>query len=170
MAAVVAFANQKGGVAKTTSVHSLGDALHERGHRVLLVDTDPQACLTYAMGVDADTLEATLYDLLTGQADAHDIVVRRDDGPDLLPSSIDLAGAEAHLLTRTGREHVLGRALAPLLADYDFVLIDCGPSLGVLTINALTAAQHLVVPFQCETLSNRGVGQLLETVYDVRSF
>ena len=167
---VIAFANQKGGVAKTTTVHSLGDALEERGRSVLLVDLDPQACLTYAVGLDPDGLETTLHDVFVGRAKAKEVVLARDDGPDVLPSSIDLAGAEVHLLTRTGREFVLARALRPLVGHYDYVLLDCGPSLGILTINGLTAAEHLVIPFQCETLSHRGVGQLLETVNDVRAF
>ncbi len=170
MARVIAFANQKGGVAKTTTVHSLGDALTERGRRVLLVDLDPQACLTYACGVDADSLELTLQDVLVGRAKAKTAVIDRDEAPALLPSSIDLAGAEVHLLTKTGREYVLAKALRSVIDDFDYVLIDCGPSLGILTINALTAADQVVIPFQGETLSSRGVGQLLETVDDVRSF
>lgn len=170
MASVIAFANQKGGVAKTTTVHSLGDAFTERGRSVLLVDLDPQACLTYACGVDADALDGTLHDVFAGRTSARSVLVARDSGPDLLPSSIDLAGAEVHLMTKTGREFVLARALQPLLDNYDFILIDCGPSLGILTINGLTAADWVAIPFQCDTLSHRGVGQLLETIDDVRSF
>lgn len=170
MGSVIAFANQKGGVAKTTTVHSLGDAFTERGATVLLVDLDPQACLTYAMGIDPDTLDITLHDVFAGRAMAGDVLVELDQQPALLPSSIDLAGAEVHLLTKTGREFVLARALKPLTDSYDFVFIDCGPSLGILTINGLTAADLVAIPFQCDTLSQRGVGQLLETVSDVRSF
>jgi chromosome partitioning protein len=170
MGSVIAFANQKGGVAKTTTVHSLGDALVERGRSVLLVDLDPQACLTYAVGVDPDTLDRTLHDVFVGRATAKDAVIERDGRPAVLPSSIDLAGAEVHLLTKTGREFVLARALKPLVGHYDYLLLDCGPSLGILTINGLTAAEHVAIPFQCETLSHRGVGQLLETVDDVRAF
>jgi len=170
MTALIAFANQKGGVAKTTSVHSIGDALVEMGRSVLLVDLDPQACLTYATGLDPDGLDITLHDVFTGRAEAKEVVLERDDRPAILPSSIDLAGAEVHLLTKTGREFVLARALQPLVGSYDYVLIDCGPSLGILTINGLTAAEWVVIPFQCDTLSHRGVGQLLETVGDVRSF
>lgn len=167
---VIAFANQKGGVAKTTTVHSLGDALVERDRSVLLVDLDPQACLTYALGIGADDLDATLHDVFTGRAKASDVLIEFEDRLAVLPSSIDLAGAEVHLLTRTGREHVLARALKPLTRLFDFVLIDCAPSLGVLTINGLTAADWVVVPFQCDTLSSRGVGQLLDTVNDVRRY
>ena len=169
MGTTVAFANQKGGVAKTTTVHSLAEALVERDHDVLMVDLDPQACLTYAAGVDPETLAASLHDVLLGRTKAADAIVETDSA-DLLPSSIDVAGAEVHLLTKTGREFVLSRALKPLKSRYDAVLVDCGPSLGILTINGLTAAEAVVIPFQCETLSHRGVGQLLETVDDVRSY
>jgi chromosome partitioning protein len=169
VSAIVAVANQKGGVAKTTTVHSLAAALAERGRRVLAVDLDPQACLTFSAGVDPDKLEASLHEVLLGRVDAGEVVVRAD-GIDLLPSSIDLAGAEVHLLTRPGREHALSRALEPLRDGYDVILVDCPPSLGTLTINGLTAARHVVIPLQCETLSHRGVGQLLETIADVRAF
>jgi chromosome partitioning protein len=137
---------------------------------VLLVDLDPQACLTFASGIDSDTQPATLHDVFAGRTAARSILVERPDEPDLLPSSIDLAGAEVHLMTKTGREFVLARALKPLRDNYDYILIDCGPSLGILTINGLTAADEVVIPFQCDTLSHRGVGQLLETIEDVRSF
>jgi chromosome partitioning protein len=170
MGSVIAFANQKGGVAKTTTVHSLGDAFTEMGKSVLLIDLDPQACLTYAMGTDPESVEATLHDVFAGRTGAKDVLLERGDRPALLPASIDLAGAEVHLLTKTGREFVLARALKPLIDHYDYLLIDCGPSLGILTINGLTAADLVAIPFQCDTLSHRGVGQLLETVDDVRSF
>lgn len=169
MTRIIAVANQKGGVAKTTTVHSLGAALAERGHRVLLVDLDPQACLTFSTGTDPDALEVSLYEVLLGKADVGDALLSVD-GVSLLPSSIDMAGIEVHLLTKPGREFAVGRAIEPLLADHDIVLIDCPPSLGVLTINGLTAAAGVLVPLQCETLSHRGVGQLMETIGDVRSF
>ena len=169
MARVLAVANQKGGVAKTTTTHSLGVALAELGERVLLVDLDPQACLTYSLGIDPDTLERSLHDVLAGRAQAADVLLKAGD-LSVLPATIDLAGAEVHLMTRTGREHVLARALRPVEGDYDTVLIDCPPSLGILTINGLTAAAEVLIPLQCETLGHRGVGQLLETVADVRSF
>ncbi|MGH9017914.1 MAG: ParA family protein [Acidimicrobiales bacterium] len=172
MARVVAVANQKGGVAKTTTVHALGYALAEMGRRVLLVDLDPQACLTYSVGIDPDTLDRSLHDVFVRKMKAADARRRLPgvEGMDILPATIDLAGSEVHLLTRTGREHVLARALVPVMDDYEMVLIDCPPSLGVLTINGLTAAQEIVVPLQCEALSHRGVGQLLETIEDVRLF
>ena len=169
MALVYAVANQKGGVAKTTTVHTLGAALVERGRRTLVVDLDPQACLTFSTGVDPDALDRSLHDVLVNRVRAADVLVKVGD-LHLLPSTIDLAGAEIHLLTRPGREYVLARALEPLVAGYDVVLIDCPPSLGVLTINGLTAATQVLVPLQCETLSHRGVGQLLETIDDVRAY
>ena len=137
MGSVIAFANQKGGVAKTTTVHTLGDALVERGRAVLMVDLDPQACLTYAVGLDPDDSGQSLHDVFVGRAGAKDVLVELDDLA-ILPSSIDLAGAEVHLLTKTGREFVLARALRAIAGNYDYVLIDCGPSLGILTINGLT--------------------------------
>jgi chromosome partitioning protein len=166
---VLAVANQKGGVAKTTTVHSLGSALAERGRRVLLVDLDPQACLTFSTGIDPEKLERSLHDVLVGRTTAADVLVHLED-LDLLPASIDLAGAEVHLLTRPGREYAVGRAIEPLMSNYDVILIDCPPSLGILTINGLTAARQVIIPLQCETLSHRGVGQLLETIGDVRAF
>jgi chromosome partitioning protein len=169
VARVVAVANQKGGVAKTTTVQNLGAALAGLGARVLLVDLDAQACLTYALGFDPDGLSPTLHDVLLGRTKAQDARVTTG-GVDLLPASIDLAGSELHLLGRTGREQALARAIEPLLADYDVVLVDCAPSLGVLTVNALTAADEVLVPLQCEALSHRGVAQLLDTVEDVREF
>jgi chromosome partitioning protein len=169
MARVIAMANQKGGVAKTTSVHTLGTALAQKGQRVLLVDLDPQACLTFSNGINPDALDTSLHDVMLGRATADDVLVKTDD-VHLLPSSIDLAGAEVHLLSRTGREYVLQRALGPVLDAYDVVIVDCPPSLGILTINGLTAAHDVVIPLQCETLSHRGVGQLLETIDDVRSY
>ena len=167
-ARVLAVANQKGGVAKTTSVASLGAALAEHGKRVLLVDLDAQACLTFSLGVDPDTVEGSINEVLTGRTDLASVALPCDEGVDLVPSAIELAGAEAMLLPRPGREYVLRSALEPVLAAYDVVLLDCSPSLGVLTLNALTAASGLIIPMPCEMLSHRGVGQLLDTVADVQ--
>ncbi len=167
MTRILAVANQKGGVAKTTTVASLGSALVELGERVLLVDLDPQACLTFSVGLDPDALELSVHDVLLGRVSAAMVVKPTEDGCDLLPATIDLAGSEAQLLTRTGREYVLRAALEELRAAYDWIILDCSPSLGVLTLNALTAADWLIIPLQCETLSHRGVGQLLDTVADV---
>lgn len=197
MSRVLAVANQKGGVGKTTTVHCLGRALAEEGRAVLLVDLDPQACLTYSLGLDPENLDASLHDVFVRSASAVDVLVRtslqgagvgdpRDVGRgdvgrgdvggtafgtlDLLPATIDLAGSEVHLLARTGREHALARALSGIVASYDVVLIDCPPSLGVLTINGLSAAEEVIIPLQCEALSLRGVGQLMATIEDVREF
>ncbi len=165
---IIAVANQKGGVAKTTTVASLGAALAELGQRVLLVDLDPQACLTFSLGIDPEDLELSIHHVLTKGLSTSEVLIHTDDGVDLLPATIELARAEADLLTRTGREHVVKLAVEDL--DYDWILLDCPPSLGVLTVAALTAAQGVVIPLQCETLSHRGVGQLLDTVHDVRRF
>lgn len=168
MTRVLAVANQKGGVAKTTSVASLGAAAAEMGHRVLLVDLDPQACLTFSLGIDPDAVEASIHDVLTKDTPIADVVVAAADGVDLVPSAIDLAGAEAILLSRPAREYVIRTALDEVSHDYDVILLDCAPSLGVLTLAALTAANGLVIPMPCEMLSHRGVGQLLDTVKDVK--
>ena len=167
-ATIVALANQKGGVAKTTTVASLGAAFAEEGRRVLLVDLDPQACLTFSLGIDPDTVESSVHDVLVGGADLADTVLTCDEGIDLVPSTIDLAGAEAVLLSRPAREYVLKGALDGVRRDYDVILLDCSPSLGVLTLNALTAAHGVVIPMPCEMLGHRGVGQLLDTVRDVK--
>jgi chromosome partitioning protein len=164
----LAVANQKGGVAKTTTVASLGAALAELGHKVLLVDLDPQACLTFSLGIDPDALELSVHDVLLGRVPAAMALLDTDDGVTLLPAAIDLTGSEARLVTRAGREFVLRDALAEVSAGFDWVLLDCSPSLGILTLNALTAADAVLVPLQCETLSHRGVGQLLETIDEVR--
>ena len=168
MTRVIAIANQKGGVAKTTTAHALAAALVERGRRVLAVDLDAQASLTFAMGVE-DEPDPSIHHVMMGKADLVDILYD-SNGIDLAPSSIDLAGAEMHLITRTGREYVLERALRGVVDGYDYVLVDCAPSLGILTINALTAAGEVIIPLQAETLARRGVDQLLETIDDVRRF
>ena len=181
MARITAVANQKGGVAKTTTVHSLGVAMAELGANVLLVDLDPQASLSWACGADPDTLEISVHDVLLKRATAKDAIVALPSPPSvdtrrpggrlrLLPSTIDLAGAEVHLLSQTGREYVLRKALSKVLDNYDRVLIDCPPSLGILTINGLTVADEVLIPVQCESLSQRGVGQLLDTIDDVRDY
>ncbi len=164
---VLAVANQKGGVAKTTTVASLGAAFAELGKRVLLIDLDAQACLTFSLGIDPDAVETSVNEVLLGQAEIAEAIVGSDDSVDLIPSVIDLAGAEAQLLTRPGREFVLRSALEEADDRYDIVILDCSPSLGVLTLGALTAAHGLVIPMPCEMLSHRGVGQLLDTVRDV---
>ena len=168
MGRIVAVANQKGGVAKTTSVVSLGAAFADAGLRVLLVDLDAQACLTFSLGVDPEDVELSVSDVLLEGAPAPDVAMRLDGGVDLLPATVDLSGVEAMLLPAENRERVLRAALETVRDAYDVVLLDCTPSLGLLTINALVAADEVVVPVQCEMLSHRGVGQLLDTVADVR--
>lgn len=166
---VIALANQKGGVAKTTTTISLGTVWASEGDRVLLVDCDPQAALTYSMGIDPEDLDVSLHDVLVGRASMTDVLWEAH-GCHIAAATIDLAGSEAYLLTKTGREFALGRALRTVEDAYDVVLLDCPPSLGILTINALTAADEVIVPLQCETLSLRGMNHLLETIEDVRSF
>lgn len=165
---VLAVANQKGGVAKTTTVASLGAAMTEFGQRVLLVDLDPQGCLTFSLGNDPDKLPVSVHEVLLGDVEPSVALVETNEGMTLLPANIDLAGAEAMLLMRAGREYALKRALAKVRADFDVVILDCPPSLGVLTLNGLTAAGEVIVPLQCETLAHRGVGQFLRTVTDVQ--
>ena len=166
-ATVYAVANQKGGVAKTTTTLALAAAMSERGLAVLAVDLDPQACLTFSLGYDPDVLDPSMHDVVTGRSALPKSVLQHAE-TDLAPANIDLAGAEVALLTRTGREYVLRAELDELRDTYDAILLDCPPSLGVLTLNGLTAADKVIVPVQCETLSHRGVAQLLETIHDVQ--
>jgi chromosome partitioning protein len=168
MSRTIAVANQKGGVAKTTTVASLGTALAERGRKVLLVDLDAQSCLTFSLGLDPESVELSVHDVLLGRVGASMAIQPTEDGVDLLPATIELAGTEAQLMSRPGREYVLLSALAEVDAAYDVILLDCSPSLGVLTLNALTAADEVIIPLQCEMLSHRGVGQLLDTITDVQ--
>jgi chromosome partitioning protein len=168
MSRTIAVANQKGGVAKTTTVASLGSALAEQGRKVLLVDLDAQSCLTFSLGLDPEAVELSVHDVLLGRVGASMAILPTEDGVDLLPATIELAGTEAQLLSRPGREFVLRSALEEVAAAYEVILLDCSPSLGVLTLNALTAADELIIPLQCEMLSHRGVGQLLDTVADVK--
>jgi chromosome partitioning protein len=161
-------ANQKGGVAKTTTVASLGAAMGEKGRRVLLVDLDPQGCLTFSLGYDPDKLPVSVHEVLLGEVEPSAALVDTSEGMTLLPANIDLAGVEAMLLMRAGREYALKRALAKIKDEFDVVIVDTPPSLGVLTLNGLTAADEVIVPLQCETLAHRGVGQFLRTVADVQ--
>lgn len=165
-ARVIAVASHKGGVGKTTTTLHLAAAMVETGAAVLAVDLDPQGCLTFALGYDPDAADPSLHDVVAGRAALVDTVLQHDE-MDLVPANLDLSGAELALLGRPGRERVLRDALADLVDSYDVVLLDCPPSLGVLTVNALTAADEVVIPVQCETLAHRGVGQLLDTIDDV---
>jgi chromosome partitioning protein len=163
---VISFANQKGGVAKTTTTLNLGVALVERGKRVLCVDLDPQSNLTMSQGIDPDDLERTMFDVLVHKTPIEDVILNREI--DLAASSIDLAGAELALSSMIGRERALQKALLPVRGAYDYILIDTPPSLGLLTINALTGSDGVIVPVQCEYLSLRGLIQLENTLTMIR--
>jgi chromosome partitioning protein len=166
MAHVLALANQKGGVAKTTSTLNLAVALRERGLRVLCIDMDPQGNLTMSQGIDPETLEQSMYDVLVHRLPMEEIIVEREI--DIATTTIDLAGAEMALSGQIGRERTLEKALKPLRRRYDYVLIDTPPSLGLLTINALTASEGVIVPVQCEYLSLRGLLQFERTLDMIR--
>lgn len=169
-ARVVAICNQKGGVGKTTSTINLGAALAEYGRRVLLVDFDPQGALSVGLGIPSHQLERTIYNVLMTQGVPVDEIVQPTSVPgmDLLPSNIDLSAAEVQLVTEVGREQTLGRTLQPLIPHYDYILVDCQPSLGLLTINALACADGVVIPLECEYFSLRGVALLIDTIEKVR--
>ena len=165
-AQVIAFANQKGGVAKTTTTLNLAVAFAEKGHRVLAIDMDPQGNLTMSQGIDPDSVEKSMYDVLVHHHPIRDVIRKRE--VDVACSSIDLAGAEIAMSTQIGRERSLQKALKTVATDYDFVCIDTPPSLGLLTVNALTAANKVIVPVQCEYLSMRGLIQLQNTLSMIR--
>ncbi|MER5752099.1 ParA family protein [Streptomyces sp. NPDC002088] len=169
-ATIIAMCNQKGGVGKTTSTINLGAALAEYGRRVLLVDFDPQGALSVGLGVNPMELDLTVYNLLMERGMAADEVLLKTAVPnmDLLPSNIDLSAAEVQLVSEVARESTLQRALKPLLPDYDYIVIDCQPSLGLLTVNALTAAHKVIVPLECEFFALRGVALLTETIEKVQ--
>jgi len=170
-ARIVAVCNQKGGVGKTTTTINLGAALAEQGRRVLLVDFDPQGALSVGLGIQPHELESTVYNLLMerGVQAADSVIKTNVAGMDLLPSNIDLSGAEVQLVHEVGREFVLGGVLEPVLQEYDIVLIDCQPSLGLLTVNALACASGVLIPLECEYFAMRGVALLMETIDKVSS-
>jgi len=169
-AQVIAMCNQKGGVGKTTSTINLGAALAELGRKVLLVDFDPQGALSVGLGVNPHELDRTVYNLLMErEVTADDVLLKTNvPGLDLLPSNIDLSAAEVQLVGEVAREQTLGRVLGPVLPDYDFVIIDCQPSLGLLTVNALTAADSVIIPLECEFFALRGVALLMDTILKVQ--
>jgi chromosome partitioning protein len=169
-ARILAMCNQKGGVGKTTSTINLGAALAEQGRRVLLVDLDPQGALSVGLGVNPLQLDRTVYNLLMERDVTVDDVMLKTNiaGMDLLPSNIDLSAAEVQLVNEVAREQTLLRALTPILGDYDIVLMDCQPSLGLLTVNALTAAHGVIIPLECEFFALRGVALLIQTIEKIK--
>jgi chromosome partitioning protein len=169
-ARIIAMCNQKGGVGKTTTVINLGAALAECGRRVLLVDFDPQGALSVGLGMNPHELEDTVYNMLMDRSADLQQIIRPSGAPgmDLVPANIDLSAAEVQLVGEVARETVLGRALRPAVEEYDVILIDCQPSLGLLTVNALTAAHGVVIPLECEFFALRGVALLVETIEKVR--
>jgi chromosome partitioning protein len=169
-ARIISMCNQKGGVGKTTSTINLGAALAEAGRRVLLVDFDPQGALSVGLGFNPHEMDLTVYNLLTSRdVDVHDVLVATEvERLDLLPSNIDLSAAEVQLVNEVAREQILKSALAPVAAEYDYIIIDCQPSLGLLTVNALTASQGVIIPLECEFFALRGVALLMDTIDKVR--
>jgi chromosome partitioning protein len=169
-AIVVAMCNQKGGVGKTTSTINLGAALAEYGRRVLMVDLDPQGALSAGLGIASHELDHTIYNLMLerGAALTDVLVPTGIEGVDLIPANIDLSAAEVQLINEVGREHTLRRALRPVLHAYDYVLIDCQPSLGLLTVNALACAHGVIIPLAAEFFSLRGVALLVDTISKVQ--
>jgi chromosome partitioning protein len=169
-AKVLAICNQKGGVGKTTSTINLGAALTEFGRRVLLVDFDPQGALSVGLGIPAHSLEQTIYNVIIERSvGINEVVIRTGvEDMDLLPSNIDLSAAEVQLVAEVGREHTLLRTLRPVLDRYDYILVDCQPSLGLLTVNALAAADGVLIPLECEFFSLRGAALLIDTIQKVR--
>jgi chromosome partitioning protein len=170
MAKIISVANQKGGVGKTTTAVNLSAALAVLEKKVLLVDCDPQANATSGLGVNPDELENGVYECLMGEIDAEDVIYETDTpNLDLLPTRIDLVGAEVELVNENGREQFLSRVLEPLRGDYDYIIIDCSPSLGLITLNALTASDSVIIPIQSEYFALEGLGKLLNTVRIVQT-
>ena len=168
-AVIISMCNQKGGVGKTTTTINLGAALVELGHKVLLVDFDPQGSLSVGLGVNPHTLERSVYNLLLSREYMADEVIQPTsvEGMDILPSNIDLSAAEVQLVSEVAREQTLSRLLEPLRGEYDFILVDCAPSLGLLTINALTASDYVIMPLECEFFALRGIALLTDTISKV---
>ncbi|WP_293951557.1 ParA family protein [uncultured Corynebacterium sp.] len=168
-AMIIAMANQKGGVGKTTSTINLGACLAEAGRKVLLVDLDPQGALTAGLGVPYDEVDITIYDvMIDNNTTIHQVIHETDvPGLDVAPANIDLSAAEIQLVNEVGREQVLARALRPVVKEYDFIILDCQPSLGLLTVNALACADGVIIPMECEYFSLRGLALLTDTVEKV---
>jgi len=168
-ATIISMCNQKGGVGKTTSTINMGACLAEYGRKVLLVDLDPQGALSAGLGLTHDDIEDTIYDvMLDSHTSIHSAIQHTGvPGLDLVPANIDLSAAEIQMVNEVGREHTLARALRPVRRDYDFIIIDCQPSLGLLTVNALACSQGVIIPMECEFFSLRGLALLTDTVEKV---
>ena len=170
MGKIIALANQKGGVGKTTTSINLAASLATLEKTVLVIDADPQANASSGLGVDIKDLDSSLYECLIGESDVRDAIYTTDiDGLDIIPSHIDLVGAEIEMLNIDHREKVIAQLLAPIRDEYDYILIDCSPSLGLITVNSLTAADSVIIPVQCEYFALEGIGKLLNTIKIIKS-